>query len=182
IARVANLNSFYYVPASRRALHFVDRKEVQDALDGLFTQSHGALKTTIVSLIGLGGAGKTQVALDRYYGLRELGQHYLLQEMGEHDGLALLLGEQYSEEDEALGREILELLAQLPLAIDQARAYILRRNLPLQDFITEFNIRKVDLFKATPTIWQYKSKPSNAEKETVLNVATTWEMSLSLLD
>ncbi|KIJ23419.1 hypothetical protein M422DRAFT_112599, partial [Sphaerobolus stellatus SS14] len=173
--------SFYYVPA-RRAFHFVDRKGVQDTLDNMFSQPDGALKTTIVSLIGLGGAGKTQVALDRYHGLQELGQHCLLQEMDEDDGLSLLLGQQYSKEDEVLGKEILELLGHLPLAIDQARAYITRRGLHPQHFITEFNTRKTELFKATPSIWQYKCKQSNEEKETVLNVATTWEISLSLLD
>ncbi|KIJ39618.1 hypothetical protein M422DRAFT_116191, partial [Sphaerobolus stellatus SS14] len=173
--------SFYYVPA-RRAFHFVDRKGVQDMLDNMFSQPYGGLKTTIVSLIGLGGAGKTQVALDRYHGLQELGQHCLLQEMDEDDGLSLLLGRQYSKEDEVHGKKIIELLGHLPLAIDQARAYISRCRLLPQDFITEFNSRKAELFKATPTIWQYKSKPSNEEKETVLNVATTWEMSLSLLD
>ncbi|KIJ50252.1 hypothetical protein M422DRAFT_116234, partial [Sphaerobolus stellatus SS14] len=118
----------------------------------------------------------------RYRGLQELGQHCLLQEMDEDDGLSLLLGQQYSEEDEVLGKKILELLGHLPLAIDQARAYISRRGLHPQDFITEFNTRKTELFKATPSIWQYKYKQSNAEKETVLNVATTWEMSLSLLE
>ncbi|KIJ39532.1 hypothetical protein M422DRAFT_116958, partial [Sphaerobolus stellatus SS14] len=188
--------SFYYVP-SCRAFHFVDRKGVQDTLDNMFSRRYGALKTTIVSLIGLGGAGKTQVALDRHHGLQELGQHCLLQEMDEGDGLSLLLGQQYSEEDEVLGmllgqeyskedevlgKTIIGLLGHLPLAIDQARAYISRCRLLLQDFITEFNSRKAELFKAIPKIWQYRSKPSNVEEETVLNVATTWEMSLSLLD
>ncbi|KIJ39529.1 hypothetical protein M422DRAFT_110290, partial [Sphaerobolus stellatus SS14] len=279
IAHIDKLKSFYYVP-SRRAFHFVDRKGVQDTLDNMFSQPYGSLKTTIVSLIGLGGAGKTQVALEycrrrkdidnyqgifwldatssktiendmrniarqlepecvlendkaavdmvksilsnwtdlwllvfdnldnpseiaaipgffpesgfgsilitsRYHGVQELGQHCLLQEMDEGDGLSLLLGQQYSEEgeeDEVLGKKIIELLGHLPLAIDQARAYISRRRLLPQDFITEFNNRKEELFKATPSIWQYKRKPLNAEEETILNVATTWEMSLSLLD
>ncbi|KIJ50301.1 hypothetical protein M422DRAFT_159868 [Sphaerobolus stellatus SS14] len=275
-ARIDTRNSFYYVP-TRRAFHFVDRKGVQDTLDNMFSQPYGGLKTTIVSLIGLGGAGKTQVALEycrrrkeidhyrgifwldasslktignemkniarqleperalenneaavdmvksilsdwtnlwllvfdnldnpsevaaipdffpesafgsilitsRYHGLQELGQHCLLQEMDEDDGLSLLLGQQYSEGDEVLGKKILELLGHLPLAIDQARAYISRCGLHPQHFITGFNTRKKELFKATPSIWQYKCKPLNAEKETVLNVATTWEMSLSLLD
>ncbi|KIJ50235.1 hypothetical protein M422DRAFT_245477, partial [Sphaerobolus stellatus SS14] len=269
IARIDTRNSFYYVPA-HRAFHFVDRKDVQDTLDYMFSRTY-ALKTTIVSLIGLGGAGKTQVALEycrrrkeignyrgifwldasssktigndmkniarklepgcvlenneaavdmvksilsnwtdswllvfdnldspseaaaipdffpesafgsilitsRYHGLQELGQHCLLQEMDEDDGLSLLLGQQYSEEDEVLGKKILELLGHLPLAIDQARAYISRRGLHSQHFITEFNTRKTELFKATPSIWQYKYKQSSAEKETWDNLPRTYRI------
>ncbi|KIJ37186.1 hypothetical protein M422DRAFT_114969, partial [Sphaerobolus stellatus SS14] len=166
----------------RRAFHFVDRKGVQDTLDNMFSQPSGSFKTTIVSLIGMGGAGKTQIALDRYHGLQELGQHYMLQEMDKCEGLTLLLGQHWAKENEVLGEKIIELLGQLPLAIDQARAYISRRRLELQDFITEFNIRKADLFKDTPRIWQYRKKSLNGEKDMVLNVGTTWEMSLSLLN
>ncbi|KIJ30078.1 hypothetical protein M422DRAFT_109074, partial [Sphaerobolus stellatus SS14] len=166
----------------RRALHFVDRKGVQDTLDNMFSQPSGSLKTTIVSLIGMGGVGKTQIALDRYHGLWELGQHYMLQEMDKCEGLTLLLGQQWSKENEVLGEKIIELLGQLPLAIDQARAYISQRRLALQDFITEFNIQKAELFKDTPHIWQNRTKSLSGEGNVILNVGTTWEMSLSLLN
>ena len=56
--------SFYNVPDSRCASHFVERKGVQDKLDTLFNQHQSAEKTTVISLIGMGGAGKTQVALE----------------------------------------------------------------------------------------------------------------------
>ncbi|KIJ43676.1 hypothetical protein M422DRAFT_111326, partial [Sphaerobolus stellatus SS14] len=174
--------SFYYVPSFRRAFHFVDRKGVQDTLDDMFNQPSGSMKTTIVSLIGMGGAGKTQIALDRYHGLQELGHYYELQEMDKSEGLTLLLGQQGAEENEVLGEQIIELLGQLPLAIDQARAYISQRRLALQEFITEFNIRKADLFKDTPHLWQYQKKSLIGEENMVLNVGTTWEMSLSLLN
>ncbi|KIJ50016.1 hypothetical protein M422DRAFT_116747, partial [Sphaerobolus stellatus SS14] len=158
---------------------------VQDTLDDMFSQPSGSMKTTIVSLIGMGGAGKTQIALEYYNDMaavEELGHHFVLQEMEKSEGLTLLLGQQWAEKDEVLGEQIIELLGQLPLAIDQAWAYISRRKLALQDFITEFNIRKADLFKDTPCLWQYQKKSLNGEENMVLNVGTTWEMSLSLLN
>ncbi|KIJ40799.1 hypothetical protein M422DRAFT_256222 [Sphaerobolus stellatus SS14] len=106
----------------------------------------------------------------RNHGLQELAPHYLLQEMDEHDGLCLLFRRQNSVEDVVLGKQILEILGWLPLAIDQAGAYIAQRKLPLQDFITQFHHRKNVLLRDIPQIWPYQ-----------LSVGTTWEMSLSLL-
>jgi hypothetical protein len=68
--------------------------------------------------------------------------------------------------------QIVNLLGCLPLAIDQAGAYIQRRvNFPLSRFIDEYDDRKDLIWSKTPTIWDYKKL-----------VYTTWEMSFELID
>jgi len=74
----------------------------------------------------------------RYAGSKELGQSILLDHMKEDEGLQLLLhssGGDTAEPDAA--KEILSLLGDLPLAIDQARAYISKRQLGLRAFVRE---------------------------------------------
>lgn len=68
--------------------------------------------------------------------------------------------------------QIVNLLGYLPLAINQAGAYIQRRvNFSLSRFIKEYDDRKGLIWSKTPTIWEYQNL-----------VYTTWEMSFELLD
>ena len=116
----------------------------------------------------------------RYAGSKELGQSIELGPMDE--GLQLLLrssGGDTAEPDAA--KEILSLLGNLPLAIDQARAYISKRQLGLRAFVMEYERRKRSVMQETPQHWLYRGMLPGKEKETSLSLLTTWEMSLPLL-
>jgi len=118
----------------------------------------------------------------RYAGSKELGQSILLDHMKEDEGLQLLLhssGGDTAEPDAA--KEILCLLGDLPLAIDQARAYISTRQLGLRAFVREYERRKLSVMQETPIYWLYQGMLPGEEKETSLSLLTTWEMSLPLL-
>ncbi|KAL8768746.1 MAG: hypothetical protein Q9194_005629 [Teloschistes cf. exilis] len=68
--------------------------------------------------------------------------------------------------------EIVETLGYLPLAIDQAGAYIRNRvHLPFSRFVGEYNERKDDIWSRVPVVWEYKRPVYN-----------TWEMSFELID
>jgi len=68
----------------------------------------------------------------RLSGSNELGQSIEMDHMEKEEGLQLLLHDELGAAE-----EILKLLGNLPLAIDQARAYILRRRLGLREFLVE---------------------------------------------
>ncbi|CZR60294.1 uncharacterized protein PAC_10190 [Phialocephala subalpina] len=75
-----------------------------------------------------------------------------------------------NQEEDAI--RIVDLLGYLPLAIDQAGAYIQRRvNFTLSRFIEEYNDRKELIWSKAPRAWDYKGV-----------VYTTWEMSFQLID
>lgn len=68
--------------------------------------------------------------------------------------------------------KIVEILGYLPLAIDQADAYLQRRvGFPLARFLEEYSERRVLIWSEVPTIRDYNE-----------SVSTTWEMSFRLLD
>lgn len=68
-------------------------------------------------------------------------------------------------------------LGYLPLAIDQAGAYISQRNLPLHRFMKHYKDRKEYVLKHTPSLWEYRRKLDDNKDETLLSVFTTWELS-----
>jgi len=118
----------------------------------------------------------------RLTGSKELGQSIELDRMEKEEGLQLLLRSSGGDTDEVdAAEEILSLLGNLPLAIDQARAYISKRRLPLRAFLTEYERRKESVMQETPQFWQYRRMLPGKEKETSLSLFTTWEMSLQLL-
>jgi len=117
----------------------------------------------------------------RHAGSKELGQSIELDRMEKEEGLQLLLHSSKGDTDELdAAEEILSLLGNLPLGIDQARAYISKRRLGLRAFVTEYERRKESVMQETPRFWQYRRMLPGKE-ETPLSLLTTWEMSLPLL-
>ncbi len=111
-----------------------------------------------------------------------LGLTIKVSQMTEDEGLKLLLLQSKNEQnDESLtaAKEIVKKLGYLPLAIDQAAAYISARKLPLNQFIKQYNERKETVLKTTPSLWEYRKKLSNHEAKTSLSVFTTFELSFS---
>ena len=78
-------------------------------------------------------------------------------------------------------KEIVERLGYHPLAITQAGAYIKRRGLQLCDFMKVYKKQREAILTNTPPLSQYRRKLGNDEKETSLNVFTTWELSFQQL-
>ena len=76
---------------------------------------------------------------------------------------------------------IVQTLACLPLAIDQAGAYISSRNLPLAQFIDHFKIRKEVFMNYIPSGWPYQRPHDDQQRVSDLCVFTTWELSLDEL-
>ena len=84
-------------------------------------------------------------------------------------------------EHHAHAESIVKTLAHLPLAIDQAGAYISSRNLPLERFIDHFNNRKQVIMNYIPSGWLYQKAQDGQECMSDLCVFTTWELSLDEL-
>jgi hypothetical protein len=110
-----------------------------------------------------------------------LGRAIKLGRIEKEEGLQLLLPEGIDAEELFAAEQILALLGYLPLAIDQARAYISRRRLPLVDFLNDYERRNERVMKETPEFWEYRGTLPDTEKEIPLSLFTTWEMSLPLL-
>ena len=114
---------------------------------------------------------------------RELGEVIEIGQMEKGEGQELLLRSGHADaRDLAVIDQILARLGYLPLAIDQVRAYISNQRLHLADFEGEYEMRKRNFMKETPRIWRYRRALPGMEEETSLNLLTTWELSLELLD
>src|SRR6266480_4623313 len=76
--------------------------------------------------------------------------------------------------------EVVATLGYLALALDQARAYIHARGLPLSQFVSHYKKRKRIVLEEIPDEWEYRNfqDPDNMG---FLNAFTTWEMSLDLI-
>jgi hypothetical protein len=93
------------------------------------------------------------MVISRYTGSQELGRSINIDLMEKEEGLQLLLpSSQTGGGDLHATEEILTQLGYLPLAIDQARAYISRRQLGLGAFMNEYERRKKNLMKETPVV------------------------------
>ncbi|KAI9768627.1 MAG: hypothetical protein M1840_004824 [Geoglossum simile] len=116
----------------------------------------------------------------RHAGSERLGVTIRITGMAENEGLELLLRQSRLEKsgDNAMeGKKIIEKLGYLPLAIDQAGAYISARNLPLQLFAEHYDRRKEVVLKHTPLLWEYQRRLGGDKGEATLSSFTTWELS-----
>ena len=112
-----------------------------------------------------------------------LGRTVQLSGMDEREGFDLLRRRTEQNLDDPAIREeavkILQVLGHLPLAIDQAAAYIRQKRLPLHQFLQLYENQKETVLNQKHVYWDYKKKLHGEEKEeTPLGVLTTWELSI----
>ena len=125
------------------------------------------------------GSNGSIVVISRHAEAERLGSTIELEVLSEDEGLDLLLrrsGLDTNSERAIEGRSIVRRLGSLPLAIDQAGAYISARKIEFQDFMNHFNERKAAVLKHTPEFWEYKKNFSDKSNDSALDVFTTWEM------
>jgi hypothetical protein len=113
-----------------------------------------------------------------------LGEVLNVSGMTKKEGLQLLFGSevQLDEKQKSSGEKIIDMLGHLPLAIDQAHAYIQKQKLSPDEFLNHYEKRKEYILKLTPSFSRYKKQVRIDEKEKVLSVFTTWELSFDQLD
>ncbi|KAH0544047.1 hypothetical protein FGG08_001665, partial [Glutinoglossum americanum] len=116
----------------------------------------------------------------RHSDSERLGVTIRVTQMTEDEGLELLLRQtklDRNDDNIVEGRKIIQKLGYLPLAIDQAGAYINMRKLPLLLFAKHYDERREVVLKHTPPLWEYRKRLSEDRDETLLSVFTTWELS-----
>lgn len=104
------------------------------------------------------------------------------------DAIELLnIQSQRQDESREDAIKVVETLGRLPLAIDQAAAYIRFTLCSFQNFVQNFCEGKdILLEEDLPEFWEYKrrqkSGQDNTETDQKLGVWTTWQLSLNLLE
>ncbi|KAH0551387.1 hypothetical protein GP486_007398 [Trichoglossum hirsutum] len=126
-----------------------------------------------------GEAGEILI-ISRHADSERLGVTIRVTRMTEDEGLELLLrrtNQDRSDDNATEGRKIIQKLGHLPLAIDQAGAYINMRKLPLPLFTKHYDERREVVLNHTPSLWEYHRRLGEDKDETLLSVFTTWELS-----
>jgi hypothetical protein len=118
----------------------------------------------------------------RHGAAAELGVTIKVSGMTDNEGLQLLSGQSVGHIDQNTGKQILKVLGHLPLAIDQARAYIQARQLSFQDFLKHYKQRRKQILQSTPWFSRYQRDMEDGQGLKALSVFTTWEMSLGQLN
>lgn len=94
--------------------------------------------------------------------------------------LLLTKNSEQNEDEDAL--RVATALGFLPLAIDQARAYIQGPpKISFQKFLRLFEKRKQHVLETVPHVWNYWRRDGSSQKQ-YLSAFTTWELSLNLLE
>ena len=121
----------------------------------------------------------------RHAATKSLGYPIDVSAMSNEEALDLLFRRSQADNCEANrleGGSIAERLGLHALAIDQAGAYILARNLDFNLYLVHYDNRRETVLNETPELWDYRRKlKDDPEIETKLTVFTTWELSFDLI-
>ena len=146
---------------------------------------------SLVLTLPPGGRGNV-IFTSRSRGLDRLGTVVEVPPLNPEEGLTLLLrgydvrDRQHDVNDE--GSKIITKLGGLPLAIDQAAAYIQYKKIPLErlpEFLAEYEAHKEKILQYTPqNFWEYGTMQIHGKEEEnqAISAFTTWEMSFQQLE
>ncbi|KAI1209347.1 uncharacterized protein F4807DRAFT_426403 [Annulohypoxylon truncatum] len=100
--------------------------------------------------------------------------------------LFTLLNHADNERNRTAAADIVRRLGYLPLAIDQAGAYMKAEGVPLADFLHCYEQSARDVLESVPNLWEYYESTTNENGEGMKNttaktVFTTWNLSFTLL-
>ncbi|KAI9786933.1 MAG: hypothetical protein M1839_005164 [Geoglossum umbratile] len=114
----------------------------------------------------------------------QLGEVIPLGPLNSDDAVRLLFRRSHGdsvERNRAHTTEIVNELGCLPLAVDQAGAFIWSEGLGLGDFLGYYASQKESVLRYTPDSWEYQRIMGEAgqDLEGALSVFTTWELSFS---
>ncbi|KAK5208035.1 hypothetical protein LTR47_003599 [Exophiala xenobiotica] len=145
--------------------------------------------TTIEQFIPSCGLGDILITTRR--GLEGLGQVLIVPPMTQQEGTELLLRDHPTTEIEAHQEscsKIVQRLGGLPLALDQAAAFIRYKQLrlnQLDEFLTLYEAQREQVLRHTPQrFWKYVTVQVDGKEEEnrAISAFTTWEMSFQQLE
>ncbi|KAI1460395.1 hypothetical protein F4805DRAFT_392046 [Annulohypoxylon moriforme] len=121
--------------------------------------------------------------------LERIGPVMRLSGMAEGEAIRLLftlLGLPENDRNRTAAADIVRRLGYLPLAIDQAGAYMKAECIPLPNFLDYYEKSARDILESVPNSWEYYEPTTSQIKEGVTNtmaksVFTTWNLSFKLL-
>jgi tetratricopeptide (TPR) repeat protein len=121
------------------------------------------------------------IVTSRHASSKRLGSSIQVTGMAEGESLDLLFSRselERTKENVCEAKAVVAQLGYLPLAVDQAGAYISAQNLSMSLFSTHYEERKAYILRYTPSLTEYRKKLNDSDAETALNVFTTMELSL----
>jgi tetratricopeptide (TPR) repeat protein len=121
------------------------------------------------------------IVTSRHASSRRLGNVIPVTGMSEDESLDLLFSRselKRTNENICEAKSVVAQLGYLPLAVDQAGAYINAENLSMSLFTKHYKERKAHILRYTPSLTEYRKKLNDSDAETALNVFTTLELSL----
>ena len=121
------------------------------------------------------------IVTSRHASSKRLGNVIQVTGMSENESLELFfLRSEIKRTNENISeaKPIVAQLGYLPLAIDQAGAYISAQGLSTLLFATHYKERKAHILRYTPSLTEYRKRLNDSDAETALNVFTTLELSL----
>ena len=120
----------------------------------------------------------------RHHGSLRLGTPVHVREMDQSDAEDLLLTSSGLVTDAVNPKhlaKIVNMLGRLPLALDQAGAYIRKLHLSLDVFEKHYINKQKKILQYTPDLFEYRKSLLPGSDPSVLSVFTTWELSLEQL-
>ena len=137
--------------------------------------------TSIEHYIPRGKQGRV-IFTSRHQDSARLGHKIDVSGMNQAESLEVLFQRPpLNDEESRYGGEIAATLGNLPLALDQASSYLRARKVRLCDYVASYHKCKEHILKETPDVWEYRSIINDKERETRLNIFTTWQLSFNLV-